>query len=120
MLDGFSKPVHLVISTLLLMSSIPLFSDRIFNHLNRNYAKLDEREREVVRKAKAFAYKWVLIGLIVSIAIGMSLLGIIGVKFKTPYVDFATMSLIAMNIAFFMLFLPITYIAWTQKPLLSE
>lgn len=118
--DDWTRPTRLIVTTILLMSYIPLVSNRIFNRLGNRHKYLDEREREAMIHAKAFAYKFGLIGLITFIAVGLSLLAVLGVDFKTPAVTIAGLFMTAMNIAFILLFLPITYIAWTQKPLDPE
>lgn len=119
-LDGLGKPLHLIIITVLLISSIPLTGDRIYNRLSRHKGRLDEREREAMGKAQMFSYKFILVSLIASIAIGLTLLGVLGIDFRTPYVTIAGVAMVALNIALITLFLPITYIAWTQKPLPLE
>jgi len=120
LLDGLNKPLHFIVTTGLLMSFLPLASDRIYNRLSRYKGKLDEREKEAMREAKAFAYKFITLFFIVSIALGLTTLAVLGVDFRTPYITVAAAALVVMNIALMMLFLPITYIAWTQKPLADE
>lgn len=120
LLDGLSKPLHFVITIGLLMSFLPLVSDRIYNRLSRYKGKLDEREKEAIRKAKAFSYKFIMLSFIVSIALGLTTLALLGVDFRTPYITVAAAALVTMNIALIMLFLPITYIAWTETPLADE
>lgn len=118
--DAWSRPTRLIVTSILLMSYIPLVSNRIFNRLGNRHKCLDEREREAMTHAKAFAYKFGLIVLIVAIAVGLSLFAVLGVDFKTPTLTIAGLFMTAMNVAFILLFLPITYIAWTQKPLGPE
>ncbi len=118
--DGFSKPLNAIIMTLLLASCIPLSGDRIYNRLYGRNRSLDEREKETMQKAKNFSYKAVLIGHIFAIVAGLILFTVLGRDFQTPYFSIAGIILTLMNVAIFMLFLPITYIAWTQKPIVFE
>lgn len=120
LLDSTPKALHLFITTLLLMSAIPLSSDRIFYRLSHLHCRLDERERETVIKAKAFSYKIVLIGFALTAALSVLALWVSGAEARAPLVNPATAILLVMNVMFFMVFLPITHIAWTQKPILDE
>lgn len=119
-LDDFSKPVQFFVSLFLLMSFLPLVSNRIYNRLSRNKGRLDEREREAIRQAEAFSYRAIIILLLAAITLGLGLSGVSGVEIKTPYISIGLAAITLMNILFVMLFLPITYIAWTQKPLADE
>ncbi len=118
--DGFNKPLNAIIMTLLLASCIPLSGDRIYNRLYGRNRYLDERERETIQNAKNFSYKAVLIGHIFAIIVGLIVFTALGYDFQTPFFTIAGVILTLMNVAIFMLFLPITYIAWTQKPLPTE
>jgi len=119
-LDDFTKPVQFVVSLFLLMSFLPLVSDRIYNRLNRHKGRLDEREKETMRQAQAFSYKAIVIILLAAIIMGLGLSGLFGVEFKAPYISIGLAAITLMNIVFVMLFLPITYVAWTQKPLTED
>lgn len=116
-LDDFSKPIQFIVSLFLLMSFLPLVSDRIYNRLTRHNGRLDERERETMRQAQAFSYRAIIMALLIAIFVGLVFLGLSGAQFKTPYISIGLAAISLMNIVFVMLFLPITYIAWTQKSL---
>jgi uncharacterized Tic20 family protein len=120
LLDGFSKPVHFILTLALLMSFVPLVGNRIYNHFSRSGGRLDEREKEAVERAMSFSYRAVIITLIVSIIIGLALTYLLGASIRMPVFTIAAVAMIAMNIAFLLMFLPIAHIAWTQKPLPAE
>jgi uncharacterized membrane protein len=119
-LDDFNKPIQFIVSLLLLMSFLPLVSNRIYNRLSRHQGRLDEREKDTMRRAQAFSYKFIVILLLILILVGLASLGLMDLDFRTPYFSVSIIAITAMNLVFIMLFLPITYIAWTEKPLDDE
>lgn len=119
-LEQLSKPVEFVITLVLLLSFLPLTSDRIYNRLTRHRGKLDERERQATREAQVFSYHAIFVLFIASIIIGLSFVGLSELQLKSSSVSVGWIALTAMNVVFLMLFLPITYIAWTAKPLADE
>lgn len=119
-LDQLSKPVEFVITLALLLSFIPLTGDRIYNRLSRHKGKLDERERTAMQEARVFSYKTVFGLLLLSVIVGLSYIGLSEANLKAVSISPAWILISIMNLLFLMLFLPITYIAWTAKPLPDE
>lgn len=119
-LDGLPRLISGLITGVLLASSAPLAASGFYNQISKCNSRLDEWELAQKQKAEAFTYRF-----IVAITIGLIVLALIaiattGLDFDKVQFTTANVVSIFMTLAIIYLFLPITYIAWTQKPLVLE
>lgn len=119
-LDGMPRLMNGLVTGILLASSTPLAASGFYNQMSKRDSRLDEWELAQKQKAEAFTYRFIMVGTISGIVFALLMLAATGLDFDTVSFSFANVLSIFMTLAIIYLFLPITYIAWTQNPIPLE
>ncbi|MEE9346684.1 MAG: hypothetical protein V3U82_00720 [Robiginitomaculum sp.] len=96
---------------------LPLIFGRIMNTLTRTDKNLDEWEMRLKHKAESFAFKTVFFALTLAVFGGVLLMRFSNVDLHALSLSRADMITMLGLIIYCLSLLPVTYVAWTQKPL---
>ncbi len=118
--EGLPSFLKGLIDGFLLASSAPLIMNGFYTQMSKCNAKLDEWELAQKRKAEAFTYRFIIVFFITSVPIALIFMVAFGLDMNDLMFSLGNVLSIIMSAAIIALFLPISYIVWTQKPLPLE
>ena len=115
LLSGLGNSFEMAVNILFIGSLIPLAFSRMANMMIFTDKRLDEWEIRVKKRAEAFGYRCLLFS-IMGMFLALALL-IKNEALATRDFTYLEVLFLPALIYFYMVALPIAYVAWTQKPL---